>query len=87
MLNYNPEVEPEFFNRCPVLLAHPENDRWTDLSLSKITFDKFQNNKDIVILKGAGHFPIELPGLKQLETQSINFINKILLSSFAGSNH
>ena len=34
----NPDIhpEPERFRRCPVLLVHPENDRWTDTSLSRL---------------------------------------------------
>lgn len=57
-------------------MVHPGNDRWTDLSLSKITFDKFKCKKEIKILDRAGHFPIEQPGLKQLEKYIIDYIDK-----------
>ena len=36
LLNPHIHPEPERFSRCPVLLVHPENDRWTDASLSRI---------------------------------------------------
>ncbi|MGM0446140.1 MAG: alpha/beta hydrolase [Bacillota bacterium] len=77
MLEYCPDIEPETFNGCPVLLLHPENDRWTDLSLSKLTFDKFNIDKEIKILENAGHFPIEEPGITKLYKSTYQFIQNI----------
>ncbi len=77
MVNYHPEVEPEEFNKCPLLLVHPGDDRWTELSLSKLTFDKFTGKKYLKILENGGHFPIEQPALSQLEEYIVNFIVKI----------
>ena len=76
MINYSPDVEPENFNNCPVLLVHPEYDKWTDLRLSKLTFDKFKCKKELKILEKVGHFPLEQPGLSQLEEYIVKFIEK-----------
>lgn len=72
------KVEPENFDKCPVLLLHPEDDRWTDISLSLLFFDKFNREKEIKLLKGAGHFPIEEEGLRDLEKGCIDFIEQNL---------
>jgi len=79
MLNYKPEIELENYKGCPVLLVHPENDRWTDVRLSKLSFDKLKCEKEIKILEGAGHFPIEKSGLTQLEEYLVAFIQKIII--------
>jgi alpha-beta hydrolase superfamily lysophospholipase len=79
MINYTPEIEPEDFRKCPILLVHPGNDCWTDLSLSRLTFDKFKCEKYINILEGAGHFPIEQPGLSQLENYIIDYIEEVIM--------
>ncbi len=69
-------IEPHEFNKCPCLLLHPEKDRWTDVSLSKLFFDELQCQKELKILKGAGHFPIEYEGLKQLEEYCAEFVER-----------
>ncbi len=74
-----PEIEPEDFNLCPVLLVHPEKDAWTPIEVSRLFFDKIKCEREITMLKNAGHFPIEQPGLTQLEESSIAFINKIIM--------
>lgn len=76
MIDYKPEVEPEDFNQCPALLVHPEDDRWTDIRLSMLTFEKLKCKKDVKILENSGHFPIENPGLSQLEEYIVNFIEE-----------
>jgi alpha-beta hydrolase superfamily lysophospholipase len=74
MINSIPLIEPEDFSVCPVLLTHPEDDRWTPVDLSKLFFDKIKVPKRLKMLENAGHFPIELPGLKQLEIELLSFI-------------
>lgn len=76
MLNPNIEIEADSYSKCPVLLAHPERDYWTDASLSRLFFDKLQAPKEFKLLQGAGHFPIEENGLKQLEEYCIAFMNR-----------
>ncbi len=76
MINSVPLIEPDDFSLCPVLLVHPEDDRWTPVEISKLFFDKLKTPKRIKILENAGHFPVESPGLHQLEIECIHFIKK-----------
>ena len=52
--------------KTPVTLAHPENDTWTPLKLSRRWFDRIAAPKELVVLHGASHFPIEEDGLREL---------------------
>ncbi len=36
MIESVPLIEPEEFDVCPVLLAHPEADRWTPVEFSRL---------------------------------------------------
>jgi alpha-beta hydrolase superfamily lysophospholipase len=76
-LNMKPIVEPENFNGCPIFLVHPEIDPMTPFHLSEIFYNRLKCKKRYVILEDAGHFPIEQPGLKQMETAVLSFINEI----------
>lgn len=78
MLNPHLEIEPEDFTKCPFLLVHPEEDHWTDVQLSRLFFDRLVCKKELWMLEGAGHFPIEPVGLKQLETYCVAFMEKCL---------
>jgi alpha-beta hydrolase superfamily lysophospholipase len=81
MMNLIPLIEPEYFTLCPVLMLHPEDDRWTPVDVSKLFFDKIKAPKKLRILENAGHFPIESPGLQQLETELLSFIKNGIQSS------
>lgn len=73
MLNPAIDTEPEQFKQ-PFLLVHPEDDQWTDVSLSRLFYDRLAGEKQLHLLAGAGHFPIEKTGLKELGQKSIAFI-------------
>ena len=75
LMTPNITVEPENFKDCPFLLVHPEDDHWTDISLSKLFYDRLACPKAITLLKNAGHFPIEAEGLAQMENACIDFLN------------
>lgn len=75
MMDMIPLIEPEDFKICPVLMLHPEDDKWTPVEISSLFFDRIQSEKKVILLENAGHFPIESPGLKQLEDESIKFLN------------
>lgn len=75
LMNVKPAREPENFDICPILLAHPEVDPWTPLELSKVFYDKIKGEKKLVVLKGCGHFPVEEPGRHQLEEALQRFVN------------
>lgn len=68
-------IEPENF-QIPFVLLHPQNDRWTDVSLSRLFYDRLGCEKQLHMLKGAGHFPIEEEGLNALVQHSVDFIEK-----------
>jgi alpha-beta hydrolase superfamily lysophospholipase len=72
-----PAIEPEAFRICPVLLAHPGVDRMTDISLSRRFFDRLAAPKQMVILEGASHMPTEHPGVDQLESAVVKFVDQI----------
>ncbi|XVQ09352.1 alpha/beta hydrolase [Spirillospora sp. CA-255316] len=65
-LDSAPATEPEDFTACPVLLVHPAADRWTPVGLSRPFFDRIAAPKRLVLLDGAGHYPVEEPGIRQL---------------------
>ena len=66
-LSYKPEVEPEFFDICPILLTQPAKDRWTPLHLSELFLKRISKVPvKTVMLENAGHYPLEQPGLSQM---------------------
>ncbi|BBH22374.1 esterase [Paenibacillus baekrokdamisoli] len=76
-LNMQPVIKPENFDVCPVLLVHPEIDPMTPYRFSKPFFDHIKGKKEIVILEGAGHFPIEQPGLGQMNAAVLSFLKEV----------
>lgn len=74
-LSYQPAVEPKEFAACPVLLTQPAEDRWSPLQLSKPVLDAITKVPvETVLLDGAGHFPLEQPGLTQMQDAIDEFI-------------
>ncbi|TQM06371.1 alpha-beta hydrolase superfamily lysophospholipase [Pseudonocardia kunmingensis] len=65
-LDSAPAVEPEDATAPRVVLAHPACDRWTPTAMSLRFFDRIAAPKELVLLEGAGHFPVEAPGVHQL---------------------
>ncbi|WP_042167880.1 alpha/beta hydrolase [Paenibacillus gorillae] len=76
-LNRSPELKPEQFDLCPVLLVHPEIDPMTPQRFSQPFYDRIKGDKEYVVLQGAGHFPIEQPGLNQLNAAVLSFLKKV----------
>lgn len=66
-MNYVPAVEPEDFDVCPILLTQPDQDRWTPLPLSELFLRRVARVPvQTLMLQGAGHYPLEQPGLDQM---------------------
>lgn len=65
-LEAGPLVEPEAFARTPVLMVHPAQDKWTPFELSEPFFNRIRAQKQVVMLDGCGHFPIEQPGFTRM---------------------
>lgn len=80
LFEIRPAVEPEAFERCPVLLVHPAEDRWTSVEASRLFFDRLSGPKHLVMLEACGHFPVEEPGLTQLEEAVLTFLSQPLHS-------
>jgi pimeloyl-ACP methyl ester carboxylesterase len=59
LLTAEAELPPEAFDVCPATLAHPADDRWTDVSMSRL-FDRLGRvPTELVMLENGGHFPVE----------------------------
>ncbi|WP_430461515.1 alpha/beta hydrolase [Thalassolituus sp. LLYu03] len=76
-MNYQPAVEPENFDVCPIILTQPAADRWTPLNLSTPFLERInQVPVDVVMLDNGGHYPLEEKSLNQLLSASVGFIQK-----------
>ena len=73
---YRPAVEPEAWDRGPVLLAHPGADRWTPTALSLAFFERLAGPRRFVELPNAGHLPVEEPGLSVLRDELAAFLTE-----------
>lgn len=79
--SYAPAIEPEQFDRCPVLLTQPAADRWTPLHLSEPFLSRISKVKvETAMLDNAGHYPMEEPGLQQMEDAIADFILRVTKS-------
>ncbi len=86
LMDTAPAVAPEDFDRCPVLLVHPGMDHMTDIRFSRRFFDRLATpDKEIVVLEGAGHWPIEEPGATQMNEAVRHFVEEIAHLAQAGS--
>ena len=72
-----PTIAPEHFKRCPVLLVHPGEDQMTDIAFSRRFFDRLGADKKMVVLEGAGHWPIEEPGATQMFEAVRSFLGHV----------
>ncbi|MBV2155401.1 alpha/beta hydrolase [Kitasatospora sp. SUK 42] len=76
-MNYAPAVEPEDFDACPVLLTQPAEDRWTPHHLSVPFLSRITRVPvDTVMLENAGHYPLEEPGLRQMQDAIAGFVTE-----------
>jgi alpha-beta hydrolase superfamily lysophospholipase len=65
--DYQPAIEPEDFDICPILLTQPAQDRWTPLHLSQLFLERVKRVPvKVAMLENAGHYPLEQPGLNQM---------------------
>lgn len=70
-----PPLEPEAFSHIPVLLTHPEADRWTPPALSLPFFERIAAPREYVPLPRGGHFPVEAAALEALS----NILRRLLV--------
>ncbi|CAG7561132.1 unnamed protein product [Fusarium equiseti] len=77
-ITYKPAKEPAEFDVCPILLTQPAEDRWTPLWVSDMFLkDVSKVSVKKVMLDGAGHYPLEDPGLQQMSEAIISFLKDI----------
>jgi alpha-beta hydrolase superfamily lysophospholipase len=76
--SYKPAKEPVDFDVCPILLTQPAEDKWTPLWVSE-AFLKDVTKVPVkkVMLEGAGHYPLEDPGLKQMIEAIVVFLKDV----------
>lgn len=78
-LDYRPALAPEDFDVCPILLTQPAQDRWTPLALSQPFLRRVrQVPVQTLLLDGAGHYPLEQPGLTQLVDAVEAFCQRVI---------
>jgi alpha-beta hydrolase superfamily lysophospholipase len=77
LMSTSPDIEPEDFRECPVLLTHPGQDFMTDIALSRRFFDRLACPKKMVVLEGASHMPTEELGLAQMERAVVEFAKEL----------
>ncbi|WP_242368254.1 hypothetical protein [Lactobacillus intestinalis] len=74
-MSYKPEIEPEDFTICPVLLTQPDADRWTPKRLSDPFLDKLTRVKVTrTLLRNGSHYPIESTALIDLHEAVRRFV-------------
>lgn len=72
-----PVVDPDVFDVCPVVLAHPGEDRWTVTELSAAFLERIAHVRTrLVVLEGSGHFPIEDPGRNVLDDLLVDALRR-----------
>lgn len=76
-MDYTAEHDPDAITP-PILLAHPGDDHWTPTELSERFFNTLAGPKRIVTLENCGHFPLEEPGLTQLEAAVREFAAEVI---------
>ncbi|MGW4535491.1 alpha/beta fold hydrolase [Nocardia sp. NPDC004340] len=75
---YVPDIEPPDFDVCPILHTQPAADHWTPLELSKPVLDPIKKVPvKLVMLENAGHYPLEEPGLTQMEDAVDAFVREV----------
>ena len=72
-----PSIEPEKFNKCPLLFLQPELDYIIPWKMSKPFYQKLACAKEVIFLKNCGHVPMEQPGLDQMREGAIEFLKRL----------
>lgn len=63
--------------REKVLMLHPAADRWTPLELSLPFFERIAARKRLVMVRDAGHMPIEEPALAGIGMAFAQFVHEL----------
>lgn len=78
-MTYAPDIEPEDFTICPVLLTQPAADQWTPQRLSDPFLARLHQVKVTkTTLRNGSHYPIEATALTDLHSAITAFLNENL---------
>lgn len=75
--HYHLPIPVQQFDKCPILLTQPDQDRWTPLHLSKLSMTGIKAPFTVRLLQGGGHYPMEETSLIQLVTYADEFIKSL----------
>lgn len=73
-MTYKLPIPVEEFDKCPIILTQPGDDRWCPLELSEISMEGIKAPYTVKILEGGGHYPMEEKALQQLIQYADEFI-------------
>lgn len=77
-MRYQPAIEPEEFDVCPILLTQPAEDRWSLCWISELFLSRVKKVPvKRVEQENAGHYPLEDPGLRQMADAIIDFLRSL----------
>lgn len=74
---------PEDYRGAPVTLVAPDADAWTPAELSQRFLQRISGPTRTVLLENCGHYPIEEPGLTQLEAVGREIVRRLVSGSAA----
>lgn len=74
LLNAAPAVEPEAFHARPTLLIAPTADRWLQLEPSLDFYRRIAGDKQLHMLAGSGHLPIDEPSAEALARALVELV-------------
>lgn len=77
LTHYKSPIPPAQFDKCPILLTQPDQDKWTPLRLSEIAMKEIIAPFTVKFLNGGGHYPMEETALQQLFAYSVEFIKSL----------
>jgi pimeloyl-ACP methyl ester carboxylesterase len=69
---------PEQYRGPKVTLVHPGSDRWTPPEVSERFSERIAGPTQVVRLENCGHYPVEEPGLAQLEAAARSVIDAVV---------
>lgn len=76
-MHYHPPIPVTEFDKCPILLTQPDQDRWTPLPLTELSMKGIKAPFTIRLLENGGHYPMEQTALIQLIQYADEFIRSL----------
>lgn len=76
-MHYHPPIPVTEFDKCPILLTQPDQDRWTPLPLTELSMKGIKAPFTIRLLENGGHYPMEQTALIQLIEYADEFIRSL----------